>query len=181
MFILHFFGLLSFFHSSYRKEATKPIIVYPTVVQRFRIFTMLLGLSLLVACDKATPVTISPPPSSASGDLVALVSSTVALNDHPTYTLFAPEFVGKGKNAVLFFARADDPFSVRNDFLLRAIYASGAALISTYRLEFSTSTGARLTYGAIVPDTFILLGPNGERQNSIIHPTEVELRSFLGA
>jgi len=64
--------------------------------------------------------------------------------------------------------------------MLQAIYASGSALLSTYRLDYGSSTGARFTYGVIVPDTFVLLGPDGVRKTNVIHPSEAELRALLG-
>jgi hypothetical protein len=81
--------------------------------------------------------------------------------------------------ALLFFFKQQDPFSRKNDTLVRQLYGSGAAKVSTFRLEFSSATGARLTYGVLLEDTFVLLGQDGERVASILHPTPQELRSLL--
>ncbi len=101
------------------------------------------------------------------------------VSDKPHYADFAPRIVGRGKPAVLFFHKPSDPFSVRNDTLLKKLYSTGGIVVSTYKIDFSSSTGARLTYGVVVEDTFVLLDTKGERVGSFLHPTPEEIHIIL--
>ncbi len=51
--------------------------------------------------------------------------------------------------------------------------------IPTYRVDFSTASSLKIRYGVIVPDTFVLLGAHGEKLQSILHPSDTELRQLL--
>ncbi len=142
--------------------------------------SLVLGSAFLfAACGTATPAAVlstDVPASVASSQQAAPPPSA---DSSPSYALYQDGVIGRGKSIVLFFAKKSDPFSQRSDEMIRRVYASGAALLSTYRIDSDTSTGARLTYGIIVPDTFVLLGADGARQTNLIHPDETELKSFL--
>ncbi len=96
-----------------------------------------------------------------------------------SYGPYEEKKVGNGQRAVLFFAAESDPFSKIHDTYIREVVASGSLRIPTYRIEYGSSTGTRLKFGVIVPDTFVLLDGSGNRVSSVIHPTEKELRSLL--
>jgi len=137
-----------------------------------------LGLILLAGCGQPQSTAVSPQvPASESGAVSS--SAVTAPPERPVYTLYDSRFVGKGHGSLLFFAQNSDPFSAQSDLNLRKLYASGSAVVSTYRLDFGSETGARFNYGVIVPDTFVLLGPSGERKTSMIHPQEEELKALL--
>lgn len=130
---------------------------------------------LLVACGAPAPLPeTTPVPATNTG--------TVAVNLNKggvTYTEYSDRVIGRGKSSVLFFFRPTDPFSVRNDAVIRAVYGTGAAVVSTYRVDYPTSTGARLKYGVLIEDTFVLLDAQGQRVASFIHPTDEEIRIIL--
>ncbi len=137
-----------------------------------------LGLVLLAGCGRPQSTAVSPQvPASESGAVSSIAA--LAVPGRPAYTLYNARYVGKGQSSLLFFSQNSDPFSAQSDLNLRKLYASGSAAVSTYRLDFGSETGARFSYGVIVPDTFVLLGSSGERKTSIIHPQEEELKALL--
>lgn len=128
---------------------------------------------LLTACGGPDPVTETVPVVNTGAVVVNLNKGGV------TYTEYSDRVIGRGKSSVLFFFRPTDPFSVRNDAIIRAVYGTGAAVVSTYRVDYPTSTGARLKYGVLIEDTFVLLDAQGQRVASFIHPTDEEIRIIL--
>ncbi len=129
---------------------------------------------LLTACGSAPQVPDTATPTSSSGTVVQNLNKGGV-----TYTDYSDRSIGRGKSSVLFFFRATDPFSVRNDAIIRSVYGTGAAVVSTYRVDYPTSTGARLKYGVLIEDTFVLLDAQGQRVASFIHPTDDEIRIIL--
>ena len=95
------------------------------------------------------------------------------------YALFTPRSFAVERKAVLFFGQKDDPFFPQYDAFIRTLVASGSLRMPTYRIDFPTSTGARFTFGVVVPDTFVLVGADHQRISSLIHPTLEELRQLL--
>lgn len=77
--------------------------------------------------------------------------------------------------SILFFAKTDDVFTKEYETLLKRLSLSGTLVVSVYRLEFRSSTGARLQYAAVTENTFVVLGKNRERLKSLVHPTLREL------
>ncbi|MFA5799530.1 MAG: hypothetical protein WC840_01055 [Candidatus Peribacteraceae bacterium] len=142
-------------------------------------FISFLGLILLAGCSRPQSIATAPQAPASQSGMVSSIAATATARQ-PVYTLFSPRLVGKGESVLLFFAQAADPFSSQSDRTLQTVYASGSALLSTYRLDYGSSTGARFTYGVIVPDTFVLLSPDGARKTNVIHPSETELRTLLG-
>ena len=130
---------------------------------------------LLAACGENPSVVGHVVPSVSSSE-----EAVVNLNKGGVvYQPYSDKLIGRGKSSVLFFYRETDPFSVRSDAVIRSVYGTGGAVVSTYRLDFSTSTGARLKYGVLVEDTFVLLDAQGERVAGFIHPTDEEVRIIL--
>lgn len=84
-----------------------------------------------------------------------------------------------GVPVILFFHQNADPFSQRSDRYLRQWYGSGAASISTLRLDAGAASGMTLAYSVLLPDTFVLLNASGSKAASILHPTMEELRSLI--
>ncbi len=112
-----------------------------------------------------------------TGDLLV---SEVALNSsRPEYVPYHPRQIDSRQGAILFFAKETDPYSIEHDQLLRTLYESGAVSVSTYRVDFASATGARLTYGVITEDTFILLDASGERVGAYTHPSSEEIRILV--
>lgn len=132
-------------------------------------------LLLLAACGE-TPQAVDPvvPPASSSEEAVVNLNKGGVV-----YREYSDKLIGRGKSSVLFFFKADDPFSIRSDAAIRNVYGTGGAVVTTYRLDFPSSTGARLKYGVLVEDTFVLLDAQGERVASFIHPTDEEIRIIL--
>ncbi len=121
-------------------------------------------LFLLAACGGPPATEIVVPTESDES------SSADLSNDDVLYTEYSDRLVGQGESSVLFFSKPTDPFSMKSDAVIRATYGSGAALVSTYRLDFQTSTGARLKYGVLVEDTFVLVDSTGARVANFVHP-----------
>jgi len=119
---------------------------------------------LLSACD-----------SSASDLSAALVPAETTNAIRPTYTEYSPRSLNFSHGAILFFATTDDPFSVSHDQLLQRLYASGSVSVPTYRVDFGSATGARLRYGVVIEDTFILLDASGERVGAYTHPSPEDI------
>lgn len=137
-------------------------------------FVTLLCTFLCASCGGPPPPAASEvSPDTAEPGVVNLNKGGVV------YREYAEKLVGRGKSSVLFFAKEGDPFSVRSDAAIRAVYGTGAAVVTTYRLDYPTSTGARIKYGVVVEDTFVLLDAQGQRVTSLIHPTVEEIRIIL--
>lgn len=134
---------------------------------RFVIALSIIGC-LLVGCTKAVPTTVVPPS-------VAIPTPTKV----PSYVSYREHRPRPNEQAVLFFAKSDDPFSQKTDEVLRELYGSGGMLLSTYRVDTVTETGALLTYIVFFEDTVVLLGKNGERVGSLLHPTRDALKLML--
>lgn len=107
-----------------------------------------------------------------------LVAALSVPSSSVQYTSYDDDAVARGESALLFFA-SDDPFSDASEAFLHKAYESGAAKVSAYRLEFGSSTGARLTHGVLVPNTFVLLDASGQRVTAVIHPSQEELSILL--
>lgn len=123
----------------------------------------------LAGCGGSSPVTTdqeAPAPE-------AVVQS------RPRYIPYSPRELDSRRGAILFFAGTGDRFSVANDHLLQSLYESGSVSVSTYRVDFGSATGARLKYGVIVEDTFILLDASGERVGAYTHPSPDEVRILV--
>ena len=115
--------------------------------------------------------------------LVALSSSVSRIQQLTSsgvpYVPYLSRSFLQGKPAVLFFIGVDDPFSARHAAFIQTLVVSSELKVPTYRLDFATATGARIDYGVVVPDTFILLDAKGQRIESLIHPTDEELKKLL--
>ncbi len=127
-------------------------------------------LLVLSACGKDTP---SPEPMTESGSTVQVSDKAVV------YTEYSQRAVKNTKGSILFFSKPTDPFSVGSDTVLQGIYAAGEATVPTYRVDFASGTGARLTYSVIVEDTFVLLDGSGKRLMSFVHPTAEEIKMLV--
>ncbi len=108
-----------------------------------------------------------------------VIEEEVGENSEIVYADYASGLLGRGKSAVLFFFTPSDPLSMKNDALLRKAYEAGTAVVSTYRVDFHSSTGARLTYGVLVENTFVLVDSTGVGVKNFIHPTPEEINIFL--
>ncbi len=95
------------------------------------------------------------------------------------YTAYESKELMRGRSAVLFFARFSDPFSDAHDLLIRSLVADGQLAHPVYRIDFATATGAKIEYGVVVPDTFVVIDAAGMRSKPLIHPTDEELRAVL--
>ena len=136
----------------------------------------LLGLSLLLvlsACGTAE----NPPTDDQGG----VASSEAVIASTPTYAMYAEGVLTSGKPAVIFFANVGDPFTVKSEAILNRLYGTGAATVSTYRVNMGTETGMRLSFGVFVEDTFVLLDAQGKVKAKHVHPSENELRSIVGS
>lgn len=132
-----------------------------------RVSIVLLSL-VLVACG-GSGVTVADAPASGSG---AVATQQKQREKYLPYTERGVNLRGGG---ILFFAKDGDPFSAAHDKILQALYESGSVSVTTYRVDYGSSTGARLRYGVVVEDTFVLLGPSGERVASLVHPSEEDI------
>lgn len=106
-------------------------------------------------------------------------SSGAAAHAKPRYSPYTVRNLDSRHGAILFFARSSDPYSVDHDHLLQSLYESGAVSVSTYRVDFASATGARLQYGVIIEDTFILLDASGQRVGAFTHPSPDEIRILV--
>lgn len=136
--------------------------------------SVVIGLVLfLTACG-------APPPAPESTNAASSSEASVNLNkDGVIYTDYSDRLIGRGQSSVLFFFKPSDPFSVRSEAVIQSVYGTGAAVVTTYRLHYPTATGARLKYGVLVEDTFVLLDAQGQRVSNFIHPTPDEIRIIL--
>jgi hypothetical protein len=96
----------------------------------------------------------------------------------PVYAPYSDD-IDLQQGAILFFAKDGDPFSLKHDAHLQALYAAGSGSVSTYRVDFSTATGARIRYGVIVEDTFVVLDRSGDRIASYLHPTGDDIAALI--
>jgi hypothetical protein len=142
-----------------------------------RIILLSCSLLLLVACGPKAPATSTDTPG-----LVAAVIPDVPLPplpQKPAYLPFDGLLLGRDVPFVLFFAQKLDPFSERSDNVIRTVYASGSAMISTMRVEYGTATGERFRFGVVVPDSLVVLRSDGERLENLIHPSSEDIRALL--
>ncbi len=105
-------------------------------------------------------------------------SSAPVVENNTLYQPYRPGISFTGQSTLLFFSQSNDPFSLEHEDVLHSFAASGKLRIRTYRIDFN-NTSMKLQYGVVVPDTFILLDATGQRIQSIIHPSEAELRLLL--
>jgi hypothetical protein len=137
---------------------------------------------LLAACSSPDPISETP---AAESDTLA--ASGTVMSDYGAmhratdvfYRDFAEGDIGQGKPAVLFFFQAGDAFSQRSDRILNRLYGSGAANISTYRLDAGTASGMMLQFTVLLPDTFVVVNGSGAKVSSILHPNPVELQKLV--
>lgn len=131
---------------------------------------LVLSAALLAGCGSGTDaVRNTSAPLAASGAVRSVPKITYS------YLEYSDRGVDTKRGAILFFAKDGDPFSVRSDHALHTLYESGSVSVNTYRVDFPSSTGARLKYGVIVENTFVLLDASGQRVAAFIHPTEDDI------
>lgn len=150
-----------------------------------RVALVVLGTAglLLSACATPSPVT-SDAPVVGSG---ALTESGASVSGSGTFHKAANVFyrdymegdIGNGTPAVLFFEQSADVFSQRSDRLLQHLYGSGAATISTYRLDAGTASGMKLKFTVLLADTFVVVNGSGAKVSSILHPNANELTKLV--
>ena len=126
---------------------------------------------LLVLAGCGGPSTVPPEQEAPAPE--------TTLQTKPRYIPYSARELDSRRGAILFFAGTGDRFSVANDHLLQSLYESGSVSVSTYRVDFGSATGARLTYGVVVEDTFILLDASGERVGAYTHPSPDEVRILV--
>jgi hypothetical protein len=97
----------------------------------------------------------------------------------PIYSSYSPYLLHTGSSAVLFFAKSGRLFSQRSERVITEAYGSGAANVSTFRIDLGTATGMALQYGVFVEDTFVLIDGEGNRKRLLVHPNAGELRTLL--
>jgi hypothetical protein len=131
-------------------------------------------LCLLALCSCSTPKesVVDTLQESTSDTSHATVSSS------PVYAPYE-EDIDIGTGALLFFAKDGDSFAAKHDTLLQSLYASGSGVVSTYRIDFASATGARLRYGVVVSDTFVLLNASGVPIGRFINPTEEKIVALI--
>lgn len=138
---------------------------------------------LLAACSSSPSAPPVQPPA-GSGAVTAsgsLSSSGAKLRPAASvfYRDFAPEDLGNGKQALLFFWQPGDVFSQRSDRILTRLYGSGAATISTYKLDAGTASGMKLQFTVLLPDTFVLVNGSGAKVSMFLHPNPDELTKLV--
>ncbi len=94
------------------------------------------------------------------------------------YREYEPDISLGAQGSILFFAQADDPFSLAHEEIILAYAVKKELRLPVFRVDFLNKQ-MKLTYGVIVPDTFIVLDAVGQRVQSIIHPSTAELRALL--
>lgn len=150
------------------------MIVYAAHMRRATL--LLLTCLLLTACGQQ---------SAGVSDVPGIAAELVAQNpspsfpERPSYILFDEGLIGRGEPIALFFADPSDAFSQRTDSAIRTLYASGSAIVSTMRVAFATATGARFTYGVLVPDSLVFLRGDGERIENLVHPEPGDVQRIL--
>ena len=135
-------------------------------MKSFTLLSLLIAL-VLSACVSTTPPSEPTTPPSA------------ALDTKPAYLPYTSRALDSRRGAILFFAKESDRYSQKSDVLLQSLYESGSVSVSTYRVDFASATGARLQYGVIVSDTFILLDASGQRVGAYTHPSPEEVRVLV--
>ncbi len=124
-------------------------------------------------------VRVSPRLTQSKQDTSSSVSrSEPAAKNDTLYQPYTSSVLLKGKSTLLFFAQTDDPFSLSHEEMILSLAIAKKLTTPVFRVDFA-NTSMKLEYGVIVPDTFVLLDAMGERLESIIHPSSVELRTLL--
>ncbi len=149
------------------------------VMKRF-VFVALLSLVLLMSGCSGREEVIDPV-SNPTAKSASSVGSGSTLKPASTleYAEYSEGILDSRRPLVLFLAQNADVFSQRSDRLLKQLYGSGAAKISTYRLDAGTATGMKLTYNVLLPDTFVVVSSSGMIVSSILHPNALELNLLI--
>lgn len=105
-------------------------------------------------------------------------SAEPAPRNDTLYQPYEPDITFGEQGSILFFAQADDPFSLAHEEIILSYAVKKELRLPFFRVDF-LSKQMTLAYGVIVPDTFIVLDAAGQRLRSIIHPSTVELRTLL--
>lgn len=95
------------------------------------------------------------------------------------YRSYSSDVVLEGRNMLLFFVQTGDPFTEEHDGILSDAAKTRQLQVLTYRIDFGENSTLRFRYGVIVPDTFVLIDAKGNKLQSILHPSESELRALL--
>jgi len=119
-----------------------------------------------------------------SASSVSTVSSAAGSQDalkmpDSLYREYTEGVIAKNDRNVLFFSASGCAFCEQNDALLRQWAASGSLKLPVYKVDFETAAGLKITYTVILRDTFVLVGRNGGKLKSVIHPSEDELKNLV--
>lgn len=134
---------------------------------RFVIALSIIGF-LLAGCSSAAPIDVPPQIPVAS-------SATETFS----YVSFRDKQPKANQPALLFFMKEGDPFSAMTDEAIREAYGAGGAILSTYKLDVARDTGALLTYIVFFEDTVVLLGQDGARKGSLLHPSKDAIKMLV--
>lgn len=129
--------------------------------------------------DVVLPVVTGSGAGTASGAVASGSGTRLRPAANVFYRDFTPEDLGNGKTIVLFFQQSGDVFSQRSDRLLKQLYGSGAATVSTLRLDAGTASGMKLQFTVLLPDTFVLVNGSGAKVSATLHPNADELRNLV--
>ncbi len=122
-------------------------------------------------------VTTSSAISSAISIVVDSVKEPEILSSN--YFKYQKGVLSQGKEVILFFHAPWCPFCRQTDKRIRALAATGGVLLPVYQVDYDTSEELKIEYVVLTQDTLVRVSAKGERMESIVHPTEEELRAFL--
>ena len=89
------------------------------------------------------------------------------------------DVVGNGKTSLLFFAGESCVSCTETAEMLKMLYAAETFPFATYALDFEQTATLREQYGVTVPDTLVLLDGEGQALQTVISPSEMDLRYLL--
>ncbi len=130
------------------------------------------SLNLIVRVSPRLGVEKKDPPLSSS------TATEPAPKNDTLYRPYQPDIALGEQGSILFFAQADDPFSLEHEEIILSYAVKKELRLPVFRVDFLNKQ-MKLSYGVIVPDTFIVLDATGQRLRSIIHPSTAELRTLL--
>ena len=139
----------------------------PESVMRFStVITVAAVLFALAACSPAglssdTKVQL-PPPSAAN--VPATTGEKFAKGE---YTDYREGIIGNGRTSVLFFHAAWCPYCRAQDVALKALYASNGFPVSTYKVDYDSSTDLRVRYGVVQQHTFVVIDGQGNKTDEV--------------
>jgi hypothetical protein len=117
--------------------------------------------------------------ASSSSKTTSSSSVATATKTSGAYADYTDGVIGNGEASALFFHDKTSADSKATDAAIKALYKSGSASVTTYRVDIDGFTKLKTTYDIVQGNTVVLVDADGKVVKTVQNPTPNELSALL--